>query len=67
MTMPAGGDCVTAGVLQAAAFQRGIDAGLRHGGGGISRVIRGQDRPLASDARDDIGFHVGLIQAEGAA
>jgi hypothetical protein len=65
--MPAGGDCATVGALQGAAFQRGIDAGLRHGGAGNSRVIRGQDWPRASDARDDISFPVGLIQAEDAA
>ena len=65
--MPAGGGCATAGALQGTALNRGIDAGPRHGGAGNSRVIRGQDRPLASDARDDISFPVGLMQAEDAA
>jgi hypothetical protein len=42
--MSAGGDRAPEGILQGAAFERRIDAGMRNRAGGTRRVIPRQDR-----------------------
>ena len=58
-----GGDCPGQGILQARTLRVRSTLAPVDGPG----EIWGQDPPLASDARDDIGFHVGVSQADVAA